>query len=105
MVDQMEKMEELEKVTTKEQREAIKVAAAQMDRVQAPGRKQKRPAKNGKANRPNQGKKPAFEKCAACGRNSHLKGDAKCPKAAERNKNLFMHKFVHVHDWYSSISG
>ena len=88
-VDQMEKMEELEKVTTKEQREAFKVAAAQMDRVQAVGggRKRKRPNKGGKANKPNPAKKPAFAKCAACGRNGHLEGDAKCPKAAEKNKN------------------
>ena len=88
-IDQMEKMEELEKFTTKEQREAFKVASAQMERVQGPSKKRKRPGKGrggGGGGKPDAKKKPAFAKCAACGRNGHLEGDAKCPKAAEKNK-------------------
>ena len=85
-IDQMEKMEELEKYTTKEQREAFKVSAAQMERVQGPGRKRKRPGKPGQG-KPDHKKKPAFAKCAACGRNGHLEGDAKCPKAGEKKQN------------------
>ena len=83
-IDQMEKMEELEKFTTKEQREAFKVATAQMDPIQAQtgGKKRKRPGKN--KGKPDPKKKPAFVKCAACGRNGHLEGDAKCPKAGEK---------------------
>lgn len=86
-IDQMEKMEELEKFTTKEQREAFKVAAAQMDRVQGAGKKRKRPGKGNNKKKPDHSKKPAFVKCAACGRNGHLEGDAKCPKAAEKKQN------------------
>ena len=83
-IDQMEKMEELEKFTTKEQCEAFKVAAAQMDRVQGPGKKRKRPGKGGAKKKPDHTKKPAFAKCNACGRNGHLEGEAKCPKAGEK---------------------
>ena len=83
-IDQMEKMEELEKFTTKEQREAFKVASAQMDRVQGASKKRKRPGRKG--GKPDPKKKPVFAKCADCGRNGHLAGDAKCPKAAEKKQ-------------------
>lgn len=88
-IDHMEKMEELEKFTSEEQREAFKVAAAQMDRIQGQqqaNKKRKRPGKGrgAGAGKPESKKKPYFVKCAACGRNGHLEGDAKCAKAAEK---------------------
>ena len=78
----MEKMEELAKFTTKEQRENFKVAAAQLERQQGAAKKRKRPAaKKGNApggKKPSPAGKPNLVKCSDCGRNGHLPGDAKC---------------------------